>query len=211
MRQAGLRFSTLGTSRHLAAYSLYQKKGYVDAHISGSTFARCDDVYRQRDLRAIQADASEWHLVDSLFNQISKQYLGFSRRHSPFIAMMVAADDIGAKDIWIIQRGDQPVGYALAKQIDTVLSVYSILLKTGVEAAEAIAAIASQTNVTFVRVRVDHKRVATNLQKAGYPPVRDQWGVFMIKSLVPEVSSVAASRLLGIGSEKFLISQIDIT
>lgn len=211
MRQAGLRLSTLGTSRHLGAYLLYQKHGYVDAHVSGSTMARCDEVCGQSSLRAIQADASKWILVDELFDRLSRDYLGFARRHPAFIAMMVAAGDIGPKDIWLIRREGHLVGYALARRVDTVLSVYSLLLETGVDAAEAVAAIADEMNVLFMRVRVDHERVGENLRGAGYPPIRDRWGVFMIKSLVPELSLDAARSSLGIGSERFLISQIDIT
>jgi GNAT superfamily N-acetyltransferase len=211
MRQAELRFSTLGTSRRLAAYALYKKHGYVDAHVPGSTFARCEDVCGQSDLRATQADATEWHLVDRLFNRISKNHLGFARRPPSFIATKVAADDIGRKDVWLVWKNGDLVGYALARRVDTVLSVYSLLLEAGVEAAEAVAAIANKVNVSFLRVRVDHEHVAASLRRAGYPPVRERWGVFMIKSLLPQVSPDAAFRLLGIGSERFLISQIDLT
>ena len=211
MRQAELQFSTLGTSRHLAAYRLYQKLGYVDAHIVGSTLAKLEDVDTSSSLRVAQAVASEWHLVDSMFATISENNLGFTRRPPSFIAAMVAANDIDPLDIWLIWREDDLVGYALARRVDTVLSVYSLLLETGVKAAEAVAAIANRIEVVFVRVRVDHESVAASLHQAGYPPVRERWGAFMVKSLIENVPEANVCQMLGIGSDRFLISQIDIT
>jgi hypothetical protein len=42
------------------------------------------------------------------------------------------------------------------------------------------------------------------------PPFPD-WGAFMLKPLVPDVRADTARQLFGIGTDRFLISRLDVT
>jgi len=53
--------------------------------------------------------------------------------------------------------------------------------------------------------------VAADLRQAGYPPAQPGWGAFMLKPLASDVTVEDARRLFGIGSERFLISDMDVT
>lgn len=211
MRSAGLRFSTLGTSRLRGAYTLYQKQGYEDVVTFASTFAGREQVYRHGRLRAEQAGSKQLHLADALFQKVAAGKLGFARRQEAFMPIMMATGELGQGEVWLLWQDHELVGYALAGVTNSVLSVGSLLLAEGVDAGAAIAALAQDDMIAYFKVRVDHPSVAASLQRAGYPEALPDWGVFMIKPLTPAVSIAAARRLLGIGTEQFLISRIDIT
>jgi ribosomal protein S18 acetylase RimI-like enzyme len=51
MRLACMRYSTLGTTRHRSAYSLYLRLGYEDVFTPTFTFARRDDILHPNRLR----------------------------------------------------------------------------------------------------------------------------------------------------------------
>ncbi len=92
-----------------------------------------------------------------------------------------------------------------------MLTVDNLLLVEGVDAARAVAALAHDLSAPYLQVRVDHPSVAASLRQAAYPPDRPNWSTFMIKPLIPEVTAEDARRLFGIGTERFLISLIDVT
>jgi GNAT superfamily N-acetyltransferase len=211
MQSVGLRFSTLGTSRYRAAHKLYAQHGYEDVFSSVAAFTRWERARRDGRIRAERADGEGLKLADQLFQKAAAGHLGFARRHSSFIPMMVAAGDVGAGEVWLLWKEDELVGYALATVSESILTVKNLLLIEGVDAADAVSALAQGLPVTYLRVRVDHPSVAASLQRAGYPPALPDWDTFMIKPLIPAVTTADARRLLGIGTERFLISSIDLT
>lgn len=211
MRAAGLRFSTLGTARHRAAYALYRRLGYEDVYTVRTTMARRVGVRSDTRLRAERLGADQLDLTDDVFKRAAAGRLGFAWRHTGFIPMMASTGDIDAEAVWLLWDGDAPVGYAIAQPSEQVLMVSNLLLVEGADAAEAIAAMARALAVAYMSVRIDHESVATSLRQAGYPPAQPGWGVFMMKPLTPEVTVEEARSLLAIGTERFLISDIDVT
>jgi hypothetical protein len=219
MRLAGLRFSTLGTSRYRGAYDLYHRQGYQDVYSSTSTFARLADVRRDTRLRLERATPQCLHLADEFFQRIASGYLGFARRSPGFISALTATGDLHEEEFWLLWDGSELAGYAVANVSGSILSVYNLLLAKEVEAWEAVATWFGGAHpdqgeavpLAYVRVRIDHPSVAASLQRAGYPLPQPDWSVFMLKPLVPEVSLEAACRLLGIGTDRFLMSYFDIT
>jgi len=211
MRGAGMRFSTLGTARHRAAYTLYRRQGYEDVFTPAVTFARHTDVRRNSQLRAERATAARLHLTDDLFQRVAAGQLGFARRHRSFIPGLVAVGDVSADQVWLLWSDGKLVGYALAGLSDSVLTVNYLLLAAEVDAATAVSALARDLDVTYLRVRVDHDSVAASLRQAGYAAHRPAWSVFMVKPLIPGVTTADARRLCGVGTERFLISLIDVT
>ena len=142
MRSAGLRFSSLGTTRHRGAYALYKKRGYEDVFSFTSTFAPREIVYRYGHLRAERASSGRLHLADSLFQKVAAGNLGFAQRQKSFIPMMVATGEIGEDEVWLLWDDDELIGYALAGVTESVLSVSSSLLAEGVDAGAAMSALA---------------------------------------------------------------------
>jgi GNAT superfamily N-acetyltransferase len=211
MRLAGMRYSTRGTARHRSAYSLYLRLGYEDVFTPTFTFARRDDILRPNQLRVESAGAERLHLTDDIFQRAATGHLGFSRRHEGFIPMLAATGDLSASEVWLLWDGGTLVGYALACLAETTLVIKNLLLAEGVDAADATSALAEGASVEYLRVRMDQPLVAASLRHAGYPPELADWSTFMVKSLVSDVTVNDACRLLGIRTERFLISAVDIT
>jgi ribosomal protein S18 acetylase RimI-like enzyme len=211
MRAAGLRFSTLGTARHRGAYAFYRRQGYEDVLSAGFTFAYSDTVQQVAPLRAERARAENLYLADGLFARVAAGRLGFAVRPRGFLAMLVATGELPANSVWLLWDGSELAGYAIARNSESVLPVDDLLAADDGYTASAIAAIIKETAATYVCLRINHPRMPASLRAAGYPPARPGWSTFMIKPLTPDVSVEEARALFGIGTERFLISALDVT
>ena len=208
MRQADLRFSTLGTRRSGLSYKLYRRHGYEDMHVRATALARWETAHRPTRLRAQPPGQAGYDFVEDVFDQVARDYLGFAVRHRPYARLR---DKVGLDNIWMLWENNRVVGYALAHADKTVLDISDLLLGTGVDAAEAIAALASQVKTNYVKVKISCPGEITSLQQAGYQVAHPDWGAFMLKPLTPEATVEDARRLLGIGTDRFLISWLDMT
>jgi len=208
MRAAGLRFSTLGTSRSGVAYRLYQKHGYDDMQVWGTALARWETAHQPTRLHVKPAGAGGYDFAEQVFASVAGDYLGFAWRHTPFARLR---DKVKVEDIHILYENDQPVGYALVSTDPSSLYVNDMLLRKGVNPAEAVAAIASGVKTAYVRVKVSRPVEFASFRQAGYLVACPDWSAFMVKPLVPEVTADDARRLLGVGTDQFLISWLDTT
>jgi GNAT superfamily N-acetyltransferase len=211
MREAGLRFSTLGTARHRAAHDFYRQQGYEDVFGAGFTFGHTDAVLQATPLRAEQAGLEKLHLTDGVFARAAAGHLGFAQRSEGFLAMLVTTGDLAVDSVWLLWDGSEIVGYALAGISESVLLVDDLLIADDVYAASAITAIFKETAGLHVCLRINHAPMAASLHQAGYSPARPGWHTFMIKPLSPNVSVDDARALFGIDTERFLISPVDVT
>lgn len=50
-----------------------------------------------------------------------------------------------------------------------------------------------------------------DFQRAGWQVAHPNWEAFMVKPLLPELTADDARRLFGIGTDRFLISWLDVT
>lgn len=207
MLSAGLRFSTLGTDRFRLAYKLYQKHGYVDTNIWATALARWQVAHRPTRLQAEPPGAEGFDLVERLFHSVAKGYLGFAWRHAPFARLRRLA----LSNIWILREGGTAVGYAIVDQSGSMLRISDIPLLHGVDISEAIAALATELRSDYVQVTVSRPSDITTLRKAGYYVAQPNWSAFMIKPLVPGATVEDARRLFGVGTDRFLISWLDVT
>ncbi len=113
--------------------------------------------------------------------------------------------------VWVLWDNAQPVGYALTEANHTMLNISDLALLNGVNAAEAVAAIAAKLKSDYVQVKISQPRAIASLEDSGYRIALPNWSAFMIKPLVPEVTVEDAYRLFGIGTDRFLISWLDVT
>ncbi|HSF79662.1 MAG TPA: GNAT family N-acetyltransferase [Anaerolineales bacterium] len=208
MRQAGLRFSTLGTNRYRLSYNLYRQHGYEDMLIWATALARWETAHQPTRLRAQPPGAEGYDFVERLFENIACDYLGFAWRHTPFARLR---DHVSLEDISILWENDQPVGYALTRIERAVLGISNLLLRNGIDAAEAVAAVAARSKSAYVQVAATRPGEIASLRGAGYHVAHPNWGAFMLKPLVPEVTVDDARRLFGLGTDRFLISWLDTT
>ena len=211
MRAAGLRFSTLGTSRYRGAYRLYRGQGYEDAASSVSALTRRSAARCDTRLQAERANPAQLSLADDIFRQAAAGKLGFARRHEPFIPAMIEIGEVNANEVWLLLDGGKLIGYALARVVETVLRVSDLLLCEGIDAAEAIAAITHESSADYVRASVNRPSDIASLRRAGFQLALPDWSTFMIKPLTPDVTIEEARRLLGIGTNQFLMSWMDTT
>lgn len=208
MVEAGLRFSTLGTDRPRKAYRLYEKHGYEDVKVWGTALARWETAHQPTRLRATPATTEGYDFIEEIYGDIGKEYLGFTIRHTPFYRLR---NNVKLEDIYIFWQNNHPVGYALVRIDKSLLKIHDLLLMHGVDAAEAVAAVVSESKTAYVQAKVKRPLEIESLKRAGYHVAHPDWSAFMIKPLVPEVSIEDARRLLGIGTDRFLISWLDTT
>lgn len=208
MRDAGLRFSTLGTDRFRSAYKLYQRNGYVDMHIWATAFAPWETAHQPTRLRAQPPGPDGYDFVESLFKNIAKEYLGFAWRHTPFARLR---ERVNLNDIRIVWKNSIPVGYVFTRKENALLNVNVQALCMGTDAAEVVAAVVSEFPVSYIQVTVSRPADIASLERVGYRLAYPTWGAFMVKPLVPELTLEDARRLFGFGTDRFLISWLDTT
>ncbi len=207
MREAGLRFSTLGTDRYRVAHKLYRQHGYTETNVWVTALADWETAHRPTRLRAEPPGPEGYNLIEQIFMDIAKDYLGFAWRHTPFARLR----RVDLTDVWVLRENARIVGYALAHPDQTMLTISNFVLQPGIDAAEAIAAVAAQLKSGYVQVNASRPCEIASLKRAGYQVANPTWGGFMIKPLVPEVTIEDAYRLFGIGTDRFLISWLDVT
>jgi GNAT superfamily N-acetyltransferase len=208
MRAAGLRFSTLGTHRHGVAYKLYRQHGYVDMQVWAMAFASWETAHQPTRLRAQTPGQAGFEFVEEVFKKVARDYLGFAWRYTPFIHMR---DKLDLDDIWILWKNEKPIGYALTRIDKSILNIHNLLLQAGVDATEAVAAVAARQKASYVQVKISRPIDIARLQRASYRIAHPDWEAFMVKPLVADLTVEDARRLFGIGTDRFLISWLDVT
>ena len=207
MREEGLRYSTLGTGRYRVAHRLYRQHGYEETNVLATALAPWSIAHQPTRLRLETPEAGGYDLAEQVYNDIAKNYLGFAWRHTPFAKLR----SVSPGDIWVLLENSHPVGYAIAHMDDGMLSISNLLLQPEIDAAEAVAAVAAEIKSAYVQVTISRPIERASLQRAGYHVANPTWGSFMIKSLVPGVPVEDARHLYGIGTDRFLISWMDVT
>lgn len=208
MRDAGLRFSTLGTNRYRVAYKLYRQHGYEDTQVLATALARWETAHRPTRLRARPPGTEGYDLVENSFRQVASDYLGFAWRHTPFAPLR---NKVSLDDIWILEENNRPIGYALAHLERSILEINCLLVPPEIDTTEAVAAVAAQFQASYVKVKITRPVECASLKRAGFQVAQPTWGAFMVKPLTPEVTIQDARELFGIGTDRFLISWLDMT
>jgi len=209
MAASGLRFSTLGTDRFRVAHGLYEKHGYCDLYTPAAALGPSAALPFRTDLRTEPAGVERLELVDQLFEQIARGHLGFARRHTPFFRFLDARSALAAQDLWLLWRGDELAGYAVASAGKGLLRVRNLLLAAGVEAPAAAATLARATDARTIQARLDHSGEAESFAQAGFQVTPESWGTFMVKPLAADATVAEFRRLYGLQQGQFLISYLD--
>lgn len=208
MRQAGLRYSTLGTNRWRSAHRLYRQHGYEDMQAWATALAPWEIAHQPTRLYSQPAGSQGYDLIESLYEDIAGDFLGFTWRYKPFRSLR---DMVNPEDLFTIWENRQPVGYACVHAEKGCTHISDLLLRTGVDAAEAVASISAVLKADYVQVRISQPRAIASLRAAGYQVAHPSWDSFMIKPLVSGVTVAEARRLFGLGTDRFLISRFDVT
>jgi len=208
MRQAGLRFSTLGTNRYRIAYRLYQQHGYEDMQVLATALARWETAHQPTRLRARPPGTEGFDLVDRIFEKVANNYLGFAWRHTPFAPLR---DKVNIGDVWVLWENNRPVGYAISQRNKSILNISSLLLPRDVDVTEAVAAVVNEIKAPYVKVKISRPIEIASLRHAGFKVAQPTWGGFMLKPIAPDVTIDDARRLFRIGTDGFLISWLDVT
>jgi len=217
MCEEGLRFSTLGTSKFRIAHPFYLKLGYQDIFSSTTLlFKRQQVLFPDDSVRVEQADFEKLHLADEVFRKISKDHLGFARRHEPFLPAMVAIGELAIgklreENVWLIWKKNQLIGYLIAKLSGSVLYVIDITLLDRENALSAISALCKNFLTPYIHVKSNNPSITKSLSNIGGLYVPKDWSTFMLKPLTPDVVDIEPEYLFGIGSDLFLFSGLDST
>ncbi len=207
MREAGLRFSTLGTNRYRTAYKLYQQHGYEDMQVHATALAKWETAHQPTRLCVQPVGLDGYEFVEKLFADIAQEYLGFTWRHTPFARLRM----VDLSDLWILKENGHPIGYAFVHTDQSMLKISNLTLKLGTDAAEAVAAVTAELKSSYVQVKITRPIEIASLRRTGYHVAHPTWGAFMVKSLTPDVTVEDARRHFGIGTDRFLISWLDVT
>lgn len=207
MRAVGLRFSTLGTNRYRIAYKLYQRHGYQETQVLATALARWETAHQPTRLRARPLGSEGFDLVDKIFENVARNYLGYAWRHMPFTYLR---DKVESGDVWILWENKCPVGYALVNKNKSLLTISSLLLPKDADVTEAVAAVVNEIKVPYVKVKISRPVEIESLRRSGFHVAQPTWGAIMLKPLVPEMTIQDARHLFGIGTNRFLISWLDV-
>jgi len=207
MRAAGLRFSTLGTNRYRVAYKLYQRHGYQDTQVLATALARWETAHQPTRLRARPLGSEGFDLVDKIFENVARNYLGYAWRHTPFTYLR---DKVEPGNVWILWENKCQVGYALVHKNKSILNISSLLLSKETDVTEAVAAVVNEIKVPYVKVKISRPVEIVSLRNAGFQVAQPTWGAFMLKPLITEVTAEDARDLYAIGTDRFLISWLDV-
>jgi GNAT superfamily N-acetyltransferase len=208
MREAGLRFSTLGTNRYRVAYKLYRQHGYQETNVWAMALAPWETAHQPTRLRAQRLGPEGYDFVEQIYMDIAQDYLGFAWRYTPFARLRRV---VNSSDIWIVRENNRVVGYALASTDQTMLTISNLVLHRNIDIAEAIAAVVAELKSAFVQVKLSRPIEITTLRGVGYHVAHPNWDEFMVKPLLPEITIEDAQQLFGIGTDQFLISWLDVT
>lgn len=211
MRDAGLRFSTLGTDRYLVAHALYGKEGYSDLYSPAMVTGRSELLHDRAEVCAEPAGVSRLDLADRLFERIAAGKLGFARRHTPFFSVLHARRDLDAQNLWLLWRGNELIGYAAAMAKGSVLRVTNLLLTDGAAATVSVAALARAANTQYIFARLDQVDHIAAFREAGFRVANQGWATFMVKPLAPDATVTEFRQLYGPKEGRFLISCMDVT
>ncbi|RPI77754.1 MAG: GNAT family N-acetyltransferase [Chloroflexi bacterium] len=209
MRQAGLKFSTIWTSRLKASYRQYQDSRYIDAVTSSTVLARCANVNLITDLAAERPGSRGSDLAGEFYQRTSKGRLGFASRHPRFFSLMTATGEIRPGSLWLLWDGDALAGYAVARFEEGVLKVDELRVSDNNTAARAVAALILKTESIYVQVSVQNPILASSLLEAGYPTPVPSWNSLVVKPLLPGLSAEDFALRFGIGTGNFLFSYLD--
>lgn len=208
MQAEGLRYSTLGTDRFRGAYRLYRRLGYVDTHVLGSALARWEAAYQPTRLQAEPAGPEGHDRIERLFTEFASLYLGFAWRQTPFVMLR---ERTNPEELWVLQEAERPMGYALTHIEGSLLHIRSLVLLPHVDISEAAAAVVTKIKTPYVKVSFHRPVDYDSLRRAGYRVAQPCWDAFMIKALDPDASLGEARQRYAIGSDRFLISWLDLT
>jgi GNAT superfamily N-acetyltransferase len=208
MRDAGLRFSTLGTDRSRVSYRLYQRHGYVDMNVWATALTNWETAHQPTHLRAQSLGSEGYDFVEKIFADLASDYLGFAWRYTPFARLR---DKVNLEEIWALWENNAVVGYVFAHQEKSMLLINVQLLRPDINATEAIAAIAAELKAPYVQVSVSRPSDIDSLRRAGWQVAHPDWGAFMVKPLLPDLTAEDACGFFGIGMDCFLISWLDTT
>lgn len=208
MREAGLRFSSLCTSRYRRAYKWYRQHGYVDMNIWATAVAHWELAHQPTRLRARPANQEGFEFVEKIFNDLASQYLGFAWRHQPFARLR---DKVSVDNLWILWEDREPVGYVFASRENLLLEINIQILRMDIDASEVVAAVVSNLKASYIKVTMSRPSDIAGLQRAGWQITHPTWDAFMVKPLLPDLTVDNARRLFGIGTDRFLISWLDAT
>jgi predicted N-acetyltransferase YhbS len=206
MREAGLRFSMVDTDRYRLAHQLYRQLGYEETNVWATAFAPWETAHKPTRLRAGSPGPDGYEFVEGVFRELAVDYLGFAWRHSPFDRLR----QVSLKDIWILRENNRVVGYALARAEPELLAVRNLALRQGIDPAEAVGAVAAEIKSSFVQVTVSRPVEISSLRRAGFHVAHPSRSSFMIKPLIPGITIGDARQLFGIGTDRFLISWLDV-
>ena len=208
MRDAGLRFSTLGTGRSRISHKLYQRHGYVDMNVWATALTRWETAHQPTHLRAQPLASQGYDFVEKLFAELASDYLGFAWRHTPFARLR---DKVNLEEIWVLWENNAAVGYVFARKEKSMLLISVQVLRIDINATEAIAAIASEMKAPYVQVTTSRPCDIDSLRRAGWQVAHPDWSAFMVKTLLSDMTVDDARHLFGIGTDRFLISWLDAT
>ena len=208
MREAGLRFSTLGTDRSRVSHRLYQRHGYVDMNVWATALTCWDLAHQPTRLHAQPPGPEGYDFVEKIFADLASDYLGFAWRHTPFARLR---DQVNLEEIWVLWENNTVVGYVFARQEKSMVLINVQVLRMDVNATEAIAALTSELQAPYVQVSVSRPSDIDSLRRAGWQVAHPDWGAFMVKPLLPDLTAEDARHLFGIGTDRFLISWLDAT
>lgn len=164
-------------------------------------------------LQARQATREDLPKTDALFRQVARGKIGFARRHEPFMSTMVEIGDVmSLDDLRVLWLDNDVVGYAVVRNSEDVFKVNDILLRDGTDSTAASAALLHESEAPYVQVTMNnHSPHLEDLRQANFRVSSSTWDVVMVRPLTDAMTADELRTAVGIGSDRYMMSWMDVT
>jgi hypothetical protein len=81
----------------------------------------------------------------------------------------------------------------------------------GIDPVAAVSAVAHELDIPYIQVRVDRPADMAHFAQAGFHVTDWDWGTFMVRPLAPGATVDDFRHQFGVGTDRFLISYMDVT
>jgi ribosomal protein S18 acetylase RimI-like enzyme len=207
LKEEGIRYCFLGTGKSLVAYDLYVKLGYRDFTMLKRGLKGCQTKEKSEITFKTEVDNE---IVVDLFNEYSKDLMGFVKRPKNFMEVRKAWSWFQYDLEGTFYENETPIGYLVANKEGKVLKIWELCCPEAKDIKKCISALESDLEFEHILLEcVSGSAREKDFVESGFELFSDSWGILMLKDLKGEHSINDVKRSFGIDERKFHMTSID--
>lgn len=192
MREEGVRWVFLMTSKSLVAYNLYRKLGYHDIHVYPAAYKQTEEVESDVELR----DEADPGYIREVYMGSVEGLTGLVEREESFWDMAEARGWPENSDIKTVNRQDEKIGYVMVKESRNQL-VCEELAAENSDIKPILKELERGTDKEYLVLKYVNPNYVPMIKDYGFDHYQDRWSRIMVKDFQDDMGET--SYLLGKG------------